>query len=91
MMTGHDADDSMLGAIAPYMLAVNKLMAWCERVRPALNSSAYGEWAGSRDAILREIADKREALADICRKEDAGINNNIWVRMAHGEFDGPIQ
>jgi len=45
------------------------------------------EWAGERDAILRDVAEKRVKLAGIHRKQDAGIHNNIWVRLGQGDFE----
>jgi hypothetical protein len=80
-------EEAYLDATVAYMNAVNKLMAWCERVRPAPNTPAYAEWAGERDGVLRAIAHYRQELADTCANDDAGMHGPIWVRLARGDFE----
>jgi hypothetical protein len=86
-MTEAEADESRLNDTVSYMNYVNQLMAWCERVPPALNTPAHAEWASERDTLLRIIGHYREELAKACAEEDAGIHKNIWYRLAHGDFE----
>jgi hypothetical protein len=79
--------EERLDATVDYVNSANKLMHWCERLPPLIDTLAYADWAGERDAILCEVADKRRTLAEICRSEDAGMHGPIWARLAEGCFE----
>ena len=65
--------EEQLEAILEYMAAVNEFI---HVVTPNERTSYH----------LMEVVACRRKLADMCRNEDAGIHNNLWVYLAGGGF-----